>query len=340
MTKLAATGRRKGLCLLLAAATVMATVLAMMVPGAASAATEGTTGGSFTTNDSSSAPLINSVGLYTTANVSTTSMDPTVEYFIKVSVTDNQTLEHLTSVAVTIWYDADGDHTPVPTTVDNETCAIITWTPTNTWTLTSMGAGSSWSVHDGDTPTLVAQNTGTFTFHFVPGKVATENAAPADWDIYAEATDAASGTDDESLTGLSMNWYGEITDVSASVDFGSVSLGAEDMSGALNAKYISNGNYSEQARTDSQWTSGSYNVNLETLTTPDDGEFTLWVNDEADTAGEYQLTASYIDIDADEIITTEDGVTNANIHLWLTLGSSGIVSGTYTGNIYFAISNR
>ena len=98
MSRLAAIGGRRASCLLLAAVTVMATVLAMIAPGTAQAATEGTTGGSFTTNDSSSPPLINSVGLYTTADVAATSMDPTVENWIKVSVTDNQTLEHLTSV--------------------------------------------------------------------------------------------------------------------------------------------------------------------------------------------------------------------------------------------------
>ena len=345
MTKVATIDTRRVLHIVVIAAMVIATLLAAMIPTLVSAAdnpadNEGTTGGSFTTNDSSSPPLINSVGLYTTADVSTTAMDPTVEYWIKVDVTDNQTLEHLTSVQVTIYYDVDGNHTPVPTSVDNQTCAIITWTPTNTWTLTGMGAGSTWSAHAGVTPTLT-NNTGTFVFHFIPGKVATENAGMNDeWDIYAYAVDAAAGDDDESLTGLDMNWYGEISGVTASVDFGSVSLGSEDMSSALSAKYISNGDYSEQARTVSQWLNGSYNVDLETLTTPGDGEFTLWVNDESNSAAETQLTASYVDIDANEVITTEGGVTNGSMYLWLTLGESGIVSGTYTGDIYFAISNR
>ncbi len=62
-----------------------------------------------------------------------------------------------------------------------------------------MGAGSTWSITNGTTPTLADQNTGTFIFHFTPGKVATENSGySADWDIYAKATDAAAGDDDES----------------------------------------------------------------------------------------------------------------------------------------------
>ena len=339
MSRLAATGGRRASCLLLAAVTVLATVLVMIAPGTAQADAEGTTGGTFATDDSSSPPAINGVDLYDTDNVAATDMSPTVERWIAVDVSDAQTLQHLTSIKVTIFYDADGDHGPVPTTVDNQTCAIITWTTPNTWTLTSMGAGSTWSAHAGVTPTLTA-NTGTFVFHFVPGKVATENAAPADWDIAAVATDAASGTDTGYLTGLNMNWYGEITGVSASVNFGSVALGDEHMSGALTATYISNGNYDEQARTDAQWINGSYNVDLQASGAPGDGEFTLWVDDEGDTAGETQLDSGYVDIDFDETITSETGDTNGNIHLWLALGSTGIVSGTYTGDIYFKISDR
>ena len=37
------------------------------------------------------------------------------------------------------------------------------------------------------------------------------------------------------------------------------------MSSDLSATYISNGNYSEQAKTDAQWINGSYFVNLKTL---------------------------------------------------------------------------
>ncbi len=341
MTRLAAIGGRRALCLLLAAVTVTATVMALIVPGTARAATEATTGGTFSTNDSSSAPLINSVGLYGTDNVAATNMDPTIESWIKVNVTDNQTLEHLSSIQVTIWYDADGDHTPVATSVDNETCAIITWTPTNTWTLTSMGAGSTWTSHAGDTPTLVAQNTGTFVFHFVPGKVATENAGSADWDINVTATDAGSGSDDGSQTGRSMNWYGEISNVTPTVNFGSVSLGTQEISSALSAKYICNGNYGEQAKTDAQWSDGgSYNVNLQASGAPGDGEFRLDAHDDSNTAGEVQLSDAYQDIDGDETMTTEDGHTQSSIYLWLTLGASGIVSGTYNGNINFCINNR
>jgi hypothetical protein len=344
MTKVATMDTRKILHIMVIAAMVIATLLAAMIPTLVSAAdnpadNEGTTGGSFTTNDSSSPPLINSVGLYTTADVSTTAMDPTVEYWIKVDVTDNQTLEHLTSVQVTIYYDADGDHTPVPTSVDNQTCAIITWTPVNTWTLTNMGAGSTWSSHAGVTPTLT-NNTGTFVFHFVPGKVATENAGSDDWDVYAEATDAAAGEDGETLTGLDMNWYGEINTVTASVDFGSVSLDTEDEAGPLSATYICNGAYSQQAKTDAQWVNGSYTIDLETAATPDDNEFTLWISEDGNGSQDLQLSAAYQDVDAGETITTEDGNLQDETYLWLTLGPSGIPSGTYTGDINFAIYNN
>lgn len=344
MTKAATIDKRKVLNIVVIAAMMLTTLLAALIPTVVLAAddsgdNEGTTGGSFTTNDSSSTPLVNSVTLTDNVGAPATAMDPQTEYFVEVSVTDNQTLEHLTSVKLTIWYDADGDHTPVPTSVDNQTCAIITWTPTNTWTLTAMGAGSTWSITNGTTPTLT-NNTGTFIFHFTPGKVATENAGLADWDITALATDGASGTDETSQTGLNMNWRGEINTVSASVDFGSVSLGTQDMSSALTATYIANGNYSEQAKTDAQWVNGSYTIDLLNSGAPGNNQFTLWVNDESNSAPETQLTNAYVDIDNNEIITSEDGVTNGSIYLWLNLGASGIPSGTYTGDINFAISNR
>lgn len=344
MTKAATIKNHRILYFVAAAAMVIAMAMALFLPGVAMAAddssdNEGTTGGSFTTNDSSSPPLVNSVTLTDNVGAPALAMDPQTEYFVEVSVTDNQTLEHLTSVELTVWYDADGDHTPVPTSVDNQTCAIITWTPANTWTLTAMGAGSTWSITNGTTPTLT-NNTGTFIFHFTPGKVATENAGSEDWDITAVAADAAAGEDTGSQTGLDMNWRGEINTVSASVDFGSVSLGTEDMSGALTATYIANGNYSEQAKTDAQWVNGGYTIDLLNSGAPGNNQFTLWVDDEGDVAGETQLANTYVDIDANETITSEDGVTNGNIHLFLTLGASGIPSGTYIGDINFAISNR
>jgi hypothetical protein len=344
MTKVATIDARRVLHIVVIAAMMIATLLAALIPTVVSAAdnpadNEGTTGGSFSTNDSSSPPLVNSVDLTDNASVSATAMDPQTEYYVEVSVTDNQTLEHLTSVELTIWYDADGDHTPVPTSVDNQTCAIITWTPANTWTLAAMGAGSTWSITNGTTPTLT-NNTGTFIFHFTPGKVATENAGSDDWDITAVATDSALGADDESQTGLDMNWRGEINSVSASVNFGSVSLGAQDLSSALTATYICNGDYSEQAKTDAQWVNVGYTIDLENSGAPGDNHFRLDVNDESNSAPETQLTNAYVDIDNNETITSENGVTNASIYLWLTLGTSGVPSGTYTGDINFAISTR
>jgi hypothetical protein len=339
MTKVATIDTKRVLCLVMVAAMLIATLLVAMIPTIVSAALEGTTGGSFTTNDSSSPPLINSVGLFTTADVSTTTMDPTVEYWIKVDVTDNQTLEHLASVQVTIFYDSTADNSTAPVVVNNQTCAIMTWDNTSTWTHTSMPSGSTWSFHDGNQP-ILTNNTGTFTFHFVPGKVATESSGAYNWDIYAKATDEAPATDDLYLRDMGMNWYGEISGVTDSVNWSSISLNTEEMAGPLSAKYICNGNYSEQAKTDAQWINGSYYVDLVTSGSPGNGEFTLWVNDESDSSAETQLTDSYGDIDGDETITAEDGDTNGNMHLFLTLGPSGIASGTYTGDINFAIYNR
>ena len=343
MTKVATLENRRFLCLVVLAAMLitMIPISVVVFPRGLLAADNSTISGQFQTNDSTSPPSVNTVGLYTTGDVAATDMDPGVAYWIKVGVTDNETLEHLTSLQVTIYYDATGAHPAAPTTVDNQTCAIITWTPTDNWTLTNMGAGTTWSITNGTTPTLLNQNTGTFVFHFTPGKTAHETKnVIGDWDIYAVATDAGSSTGHNSQTGDQMTWYGEINSVTGSVNFGSVSLGQEVKSSAITATYICNGDYSEQARTVSQWTSGSYNVNLQGSGAPGNGEFTLF----GDVAGTnhiaVQLTTSYKDLDATRGITSEGGTTLGSNALWLTLGPSGIHSGTYGGNIYFAIANR
>ena len=71
-------------------------------------------------------------------------------------------------------------------------------------------ADTSWELVSSScvAPSLSATS-GTFEFHFKPGKVATETTGDAKWHLYAEADDgtaADNGTDENK----DMNWYGEI----------------------------------------------------------------------------------------------------------------------------------
>jgi hypothetical protein len=80
---------------------------------------------------------------------------------------------------------------------------------------------------------------------------------------------------------------------------------------------------------------------LNTAGTPGIGEFSLKADDDATTAGYVQvLSATYVDIATDESLTTESGDTTADNTLWLSLGSSGIPVGAYTGTVYYKIANR
>ncbi len=341
MTKVATIDKRRFVHVLVIAAMMLTTLLAALIPTVVladnPADNEGITNGSFETDDSSSPPAVNEVALTATDNNTADAMDPTVEYWLHVKVTDNQTLEHLNWIEVTIFYDSDGLDPAAPSTVDNQTCAIITWTPADTWTMTDMGTGSTWSYDNGTTPELT-NNTGWFIFPFTPGKVATENTGSANWDIYAYAHDEAGGDGDAFLRDLDMNWYGEINTVSPSVDFGSVALGAESESIALHATYICNGDYRQQAKTDAAWwTTDNYSVSLETAETPGEGEFTLWISEDGNSSKDLQLSGTYQTVDS-EAITTEDGNLQDEIVLWLRLGSSGVASGIYEGDIYFLIN--
>lgn len=233
---------------------ILAVVLAMVLPMAAMASGTGSSSGSF--DASNVAPTVDSIALWTTGGTPAvaTSMTPQVEYNVKVAVTDANELSDLTSVKVVIFYKAT---TPtftddVPTAGDTQTAAILTDTvgTTASWAI-DPSASTSWSIVGASCvqPTL-ANTTGTFQFHFIPGKVAT--AAAGKWYIYAIATDTTVTTGNNHIGSLDMNWYGEITNVTSSVSFGATALGAIDQvsTGAVSAKYISNGDYKEQIKTD------------------------------------------------------------------------------------------
>ena len=332
MTKVATIDTRRLFALLLIAAMLMAMIpigVAILPSGVLAAATENATvGGSFQTNDTdpTSTPTVNSVALYTTGNVEIDTMDPTVESWIKVSVTDNQSLTHLSTIVVTMYYDADGAYNAAdrPPAADNQTCAILTWTTPNTFSLDSSMSGGTWELH-GVTPTLAGQNTGTFEFHVTPGAVAKESASlTPEWDIYALATDAAALYGDGYQAGREMTWRGDISSVTGTVSFGQVSLGQEKQSLApISAKYTCNGDYSEQIRTVNQWVNGSNNVTLNTAGSPADAEFSLMAHDDG-TPGEVQVTTSYKDIDT-ETITLESGHTQGANNLWLKLPVRGSI---------------
>lgn len=336
---------KKTLSLVVAMLLVLITVQPITLPHISFAAEEDSFTGSFTAGNAS--PTVNSVQLWSTVGTpaETTTMTPLTEYNVKVDVTDNNTLNDLTTVKTTIYYDADGtyDAGDRPDTGNTQTGAILIWTNGGSpaWTI-DPSASTTWSVNSGSSsaPTLT-NSTGTFEFYFTPGKVAKETLEPDEWHVYAVANDGSTG--DAYQEDREMNWYGEIT-VSGTTSFGTVPLGSSGSpSGAVSVTYIANGAYDEQIKSDTTWVgqTSSGTISLYTSgTSPGSAQFALKADDDNTLADAIQvLSASYVAIDESGTQTAESGDTQANNHLWLWLGSTGLLSEEYQGSVYLKIAD-
>jgi hypothetical protein len=285
----------------------------------------------------------------------TSPMTPQQDAWVNVTITDNNKLSDLSTVETVLFYDADGTYTdpgasPTPNT---QTLAIMTWyASNNTFTIQS-GSPSTWSVNNTTSthPALTAR-TGDWKFSFKPGKVATETTGSDRWFARVNATDSApaTGSNNNSATGSTMNFYGEITVTTAAVDFGSVVLGSAfaDNAKTANVTNTANGNYNENAQTDNgtagagHWDNATVpaNVTLNTTGTPGDGEFSLAVDDTTTLASAVNMTTAYQAINSAGVQTGEAGYPSGDHGLWLAMGSAGIEVATYNGTIYFQIEDR
>ncbi|NQT71632.1 MAG: hypothetical protein HQ553_02535 [Chloroflexi bacterium] len=321
-------------------------LLLVTMPGIVLAATEIPSTGSFTIPNED--PSITSVELWSTGTgaAQATLMSPQTQYNVKVAATDNNTFNDLNTLKVTIYYDADGtyDEGDRPGTGNTQSCAILTWTNGGSFTI-DPSASTTWAVVSGScsAPSLTS-STGTFEFHFKPGKVATENNGNDEWHIYAIATDGAAGTGDNYQEDREMNWYGEVSGVTATTSFGTVPLGCSgSVSGAVSATYISNGPYDEQVRSDATMTGqdSAATLTLHTSgTSPGASQFALKADDDDTVADSVQVQSDYYTtINNSGTQTGEAGITQANNHLWLWLYESGIISEEYQGTLYYRIIN-
>ena len=292
--------------------------------------------------EATSAPTVDTLALYQSDESTLInpggSMDPLVEFAVKVTVTDANKLDDITQVKLTIFYDSVGNDPSAPGTSNTQTCAIITWSSVSGWSI-DPSVATTWVLVTGSCKTpVLSGTTGNWWFHFKPGKVATKSGAADNWDLYAKATDGASLTGDRYARDYEMNWYGEITVNTGSISWGTVSPGcSNNISPVVNITYICNGNYAEQIKTSQNWTSASGNVTLNTTGNPGAGEFSLKADDDDTIADAVQvLSASYTTFDTGTQ-TTEAGSAENNNHLWLSLGL-GIPVDTYSGTIYFGIA--
>lgn len=314
-------------------------ILVAMLPMAVFADEDHTTG-QFTT--ANSAPSVGDLGIYETDHTTAvTAMTPGTEYAVKVTVTDANTLNDLTTVRVTIFLDADSDDDPadVPAAGDTQTAAILTWTKgtPSTWAI-SAGAPTTWAIVAANCvePNL-SGSTGTWWFRFRPGKVATE---ATDWDAYAVATDnnSATGTRYDG-SDYDMNWYGEVTVGTALVNWGTLAPGTDyTIRTGIAINYLANGGYNQQVKGGSPWTGTSHTATLNEAGSPAGNEFSLMADNDNTLAGAVQVRSAAYTTFNNGTQTGESGHDETGNSLWLKLGSP-FFEDTYSGFVYFKIVN-
>ena len=140
-----------------------------------------------------------------------------------------------------------------------------------------------------------------------------------------------------------MDWYGEITVNTGSVDWGSVPPGADfgpsTSQTGIEVIYIANGAYDENVAASGNWIGASANATLEETGNPAANQFSLRVYD-SDVFGSSVLveqSPSYVNIDNSGLQTGESGDNVTANTLWLKLGTPFTID-TYNGTIYYQIS--
>ncbi len=215
-------------------------------------------------------------------------------------------------------------------------------------------ASTTWAIFPGSCiqPNLSATS-GSWIFAFRPGKVAHESP-PGNWDVRGKATNQGSQTGELYLRDKAMNWYGEITiNPPLLVDWGNVPLGLifEDAPNpkTVNINYISNGDYFEDIESSATWQNPPPPAPAADIVTLDEignnppaaGMFSLKADNTAVYADAIVVKSTqYGHINAGGTLTGEAGVTVTTNSLWLSLGPEDISPVTYSGIIYYQISER
>jgi hypothetical protein len=220
---------------------------------------------------------INATPSVTSVTLTDTSLTPQSSYTITVAVSDADTIDDIQTVVMKLWYDSNGG-TPNEAefngaNADAKNAAVLTWTKSGQSAVAPVltPGSTSWNLESYTVPSSSGDFTGTtFTWSYTVkiGKVATETALGTDkWQIGAKATDAGTASHFAyDSTNASMNWYGEVSVPSATVNWGTVSPGT-DFGGTnsqqalvVTVTYVANGAYDEKVKSSATWNGSSYAV--------------------------------------------------------------------------------
>jgi hypothetical protein len=338
MSKVGMIDTRKFVSLVITAALIIATVMAMIVPRVARAA-EDTVSGSFEVNDGSF--NVDNVTIWSMAPAEVTEMSPHTDFHVKVDITNTSGLDKLSEVKVILFYESDGAYTAGDEVGSDAAAdhATFKWTPGSGGLFEIVGPlTTKWNCSDAGSiqPSSLLVTEDAFEFHITVGDVATFTATTDHWYAYAIATDVE-GTDEFVTGDLTMAWYGAIA-AGASVTWAAAAPGTGYTQQDVSVNYIANGDYVKSARASATWTTGAVTADLTDDDTLGANEFALKIDDQntSEPGVGSRVTSSYEPIGSD-YQTDEAGDTDTS-GLWLKLGSP-FTKGTYTGTVYFQISN-
>lgn len=330
-------------------------LFSLVVPLSMAGTTETTSTGSFNLGNSS--PMVTALQIYSNSGLTTvvSSMTPQVQYWVKVTIADGNTISDVTSLKLQLFYNAasNGSMTAPSAPGDPEISVLINWTKAGGATAVldpATGAACTWSIGTPVVPTVLSAANGDWVFPIVVGKVATQTTpvpGVGQWDLYALATDSTSTTGALYTRGKAMYWYGEITVEDALIDFGEVIAGSGFATGVnevldVGLLMIANGPFEAKVKSDASWVS-SQGVLVATLDatglTSSPNQFALKTQEggELDGPGTV-LVSSTPQVVCAEPITGEAGHHDDDDAWWLKL-SALFTKESYSGAIIYTINN-
>jgi hypothetical protein len=311
------------------------------------AETSGDSSGSFSVG--SVAPSVSALQVYSDASCNTiaSAMTPQVLYYVKVSVSDANTLNAIKEVKLKVYYDPGATHPleTTKTTGHEQTAAIFTWTKIgNAWTVNA-GAGSTWVADSAHSviPTMTASS-GDWIFAIKLGKVATETTGDNVWDLHARATDNADYYNGIYCYDKLVNWYGESTILAGDINFGEVELGSGFAANVnkvtgISVKFVTNGDYSSIVKSSSTWQGITNTANLDSSgVCANTNEFSIRGYPSDVFGSSYLLNSTGVNC-RDGVQTFEAGESITSGTFWLRIASIFAVD-LYNGTITYTIVNR
>lgn len=301
-------------------ATIFIVILLALALTPVNAATSGDSSGEADVDNAS--PVISNVDLEDTESASQdgSQIDVNTEYRVDFDIADDNTLEDLDTVTITIWgpssseggADSESDHYTFTYTQD-----------TDTWAETGPDGGDSHLVSGSCVdPADQTAGSGSFTLAFKLAKIA-ERTDTATWTIKIAVTDDSAASDSDSTLSFGLNFYLELTVDDGSHSWSGLSPGDTDtqiddpVDNDIDLTVTANAAFDLQAKSD-----GDLSSNGDTI--PDEN-----VKIHKDTVGSaVGLTTSYADIGG---LTAQEAGSSLSKYfsLWITVPNPQ-QDGTYT----------